>query len=159
MLPSSTWKFTSLPIRLNDTGLRNFHSRFKYISTSLLKVASFAFRFFQPVPAVKAAVMHPRAPAGLKSRYLLPITESVPQRTIVVKRRPLEYFCPQWKTRWGDLHGCGSDGVGSCWAGATNWILINLKWISEVQLRPSLRLHQLPTQSSLREQKKNCENA
>lgn len=96
MFPSSTWKFTSLPIKLNETGFKNFHNKFKYDSTSQLKVASFAFWRLHPVPAVNDAVMHPKAPADGKPRYLLPITASVPQRTIVVKRRPFEYFW--WRT-------------------------------------------------------------
>lgn len=91
-LPSSTRKSTSLPIKLNDTGFRNFHKRSKYISTSHLNDASFALLRLHPVPAVNVAVMQPKAPADGNSRYLLPITDSAPQRTIVVKRSPLEYF-------------------------------------------------------------------
>lgn len=92
MLPSNTWKSTSLPIKANETGFKNFHKRSKYISTSHLNDASLALCRRQPVPAVNDAVMQPKAPAEGYSRYLLPMTESAPQRTIVVKRSPLEYF-------------------------------------------------------------------
>lgn len=92
MLPSNTWKSTSLPIKPKETGFKNFHKRSKYISTSHLNDASFARCRRQPVPAVNDAVMQPKAPAEGYSRYLLPMTESAPQRTIVVKRSPLEYF-------------------------------------------------------------------
>uniref|UniRef100_A0A182Q5A1 Uncharacterized protein n=1 Tax=Anopheles farauti TaxID=69004 RepID=A0A182Q5A1_9DIPT len=64
--PSSTEKFTSFPISEKDTGFRNFHSRSRYMLTSLHSVGG---RLRHPVPATNAVTMHPSAPAdGLRNR-------------------------------------------------------------------------------------------
>uniref|UniRef100_A0A8W7PU21 Uncharacterized protein n=1 Tax=Anopheles coluzzii TaxID=1518534 RepID=A0A8W7PU21_ANOCL len=58
--PSSTENFTSFPISENETGLRNFHSRSRYMLTSLHSVGG---RLRHPVPATNAVTMQPSAPA------------------------------------------------------------------------------------------------
>uniref|UniRef100_A0A182JLB5 Uncharacterized protein n=1 Tax=Anopheles atroparvus TaxID=41427 RepID=A0A182JLB5_ANOAO len=58
--PARTEKFTSLPINEKETGFRNFHSRSRYMLTSLHSVGG---RLRHPVPATNAVTMHPSAPA------------------------------------------------------------------------------------------------
>jgi hypothetical protein len=61
---------------------------FPTFSNSLL-----SFCFLQPVPATKATMMQPNAPAEGNPIVLLPTTDKTPAKNISVNFNPLAYFC------------------------------------------------------------------
>lgn len=117
---SNLEKLTSFPINANEIGFTNFHNKLSLSCTSFCGEFLFVrinychvlsvnrkcngypieltfplaaqFRLFQRSPHIQAIMMHPRAPADGYPITLLPSTDKRPPNTIMVKRRPFEYF-------------------------------------------------------------------